>query len=393
MRVILYTGKGGVGKTSLAAATGIATAQGGKKTIVISIDAAHSLGDAFDRIFDEKITQVQENLWVQEVSSLASTEKYWGKVQKYLSSLFLSQNLKDITTEELLVFPGLEEIFCLLEILTHCQEANYDVVIVDCAPTGETLRLLSFPEILKWWLEKILPMEKLLLKIARPIAKPLINAPLPSDDVLDSIGELVHKVREMNEMLADPKVTSIRLVVNPEKMVIKEAQRSFTYLNLYGFNVDAVIVNRLLPDGDIGRYFEKWSVRHIAYFQHIKEQFHPVPILSVPLFTEELVGAEALQRMANTCFASLAPAEILYSGQSQKISRTDEGYLLELMLPFVSKETVALSQQGDELTLRVGNYKRNLYLPRNLQGRSVYAAGLKDGLLKIQFGGRKSDGV
>lgn len=391
MRVILYTGKGGVGKTSLAAAAAIATAKEGKKTIIISTDAAHSLGDVFDLTFNSEITKVQENLWAQEVSSLTSTEKHWGKVQKYLSSLMLSQNIKDITTEELLVFPGLEELFCLLEILAHCQGGNYDIVIVDCAPTGETLRLLSFPEILKWWLEKILPMEKLLLKIVRPIAKPLINAPLPPDDMLDSMGELVIKVQEMNEMLTDQRITTVRLVVNPEKMVIKEAQRSFTYLNLYGFNVDAVIVNRLLPDVDLGSYFKKWSEMHIAYLEQIKEQFYPVPIFSVPLFAEEILGSLALQRMATACFGDVSPAEILYSGQSQKISPTDNGYLLELALPFVSKESVALSQQGEELTVRVGNYKRNIYLPRNLQGRSAYAASMKDGLLKIEFGGRESD--
>lgn len=391
MRIILYTGKGGVGKTSLAAATAIVAARTGKKTIVISTDAAHSLGDAFDLDLTGEPIKIRENLWGQEVSTLASTEKHWGKIQKYLSYLLLSQNVKDITTEELMIFPGLEELFCLLEILTHYQEGKYDVVIVDCAPTGETLRLLCFPEVLKWWLEKVFPVEKLLLKIARPIAKPLIGAPLPPDEMLDSIGELALRVRQMHELLTDQTLTSIRLVVNPEKMVIKEAQRSFMYLNLYGFNTDAIIVNRLLPTADLGCYFEKWNEIHITYLKYIKEQFHPVPVLAVPLFAEEVVGSAALERMGDQCFGITPPDDFLYRGQSQRISRMDNGYLLELTLPFVSKETVALSQKGDEITVRIGGYKRNIYLPRKLQARNAIAARIEDGLLKIEFGGRKSD--
>ena len=292
-----------------------------------------------------------------------------------------------------MVFPGLEELFCLLEILTHCQEGKYDVVIVDCAPTGETLRLLSFPEVLKWWLDKVFPVEKMLLKIARPLAKPLISAPLPPDEMLDSIGELAVQVGKMHELLTDQTVTSIRLVVNPEKMVIKEAERSFMYLNLYGFNTDAIIVNRLLPTSDLGGYFEKWSEIHSTYLKYIKEQFNPVPVLTVPLFAEEVIGVAALEKMGDTCFGITSPENFLYRGQSQRISQMGTGYLLELTLPFVNKETVALSQKGDEITVRIGGYKRNIYLPRKLQDRDAFSARVEDGLLKIEFGGRKSDAI
>ena len=385
MRVILYTGKGGVGKTSLAAATAVVSAASGKRTIVVSTDTAHSLGDSFDLELNDEPVKIRENLWAQEISALFSAEKSWGKVQEYLSALLISQNIKDITAEELIVFPGLEELFSLLEILNHCKEGKYDVVIVDCAPTGETLRLLSFPDVLKWWLEKIFPVEKLLIKIVRPISKPLFGVPLPGDDTLDSIAELFQQIREMHKVLTDQEVTSVRIVVNPEKMVIREAERSFMYLNLYGFNTDAVIVNRLLPSVNLGQYFEKWGEVHHTYLRYIKDQFSPVPVFTVPLFMEEVVGFEALEKMGCECFGDNPPEKFFYSGQSQKIRQIDGGYVLELTLPFVEKGDISLSQKGDELTVRVGDYKRNIFLPRKLLGRDAVGAKLEDGVLKIDF--------
>ena len=392
MRVILYTGKGGVGKTSLAAATAVASAASGKRTIVVSTDAAHSLGDSYDIELNNEPVKIRENLWAQEINTLFSAEKSWGKVQDYLSALLISQNIKDITAEELVVFPGLEELFSLLEILNHCKEGKYDVVIVDCAPTGETLRLLSFPDVLRWWLEKIFPVEKLLIKIARPISKPLFGVPLPGDDVMDSIAELFQQLREMHEVLTDQEVTSVRIVVNPEKMVIREAERSFMYLNLYGFNTDAVIVNRLLPSVNLGQYFEKWGEMHHTYLQYIKDQFSPVPVLTVPLFMDEVVGFEALEKMGGACFGENTPEKFFFHGQTQKISQTEGSYVLELMLPFVEKGNILLSQKGDEITAKVGDYKRNICLPRKLLGRDAIAAKLEAGVLKIKFGGVKNGG-
>lgn len=379
MRVILYTGKGGVGKTSLAAATAVASAKAGKRTIVVSTDAAHSLGDSFDLRLDSEPAEISKNLWAQEISTLSSAEKSWGKVQEYLSELLISQDIKDITVEELVVFPGMEELFSMLEIINHCRQGEYDVVIVDCAPTGETLRLLSFPAVLSWWLEKMFPVKKMLLKIARPISKPLLGMPLPGDDTLDSIVELFRKLAEMHTLLTDQEITSVRIVVNPEKMVIREAERSFMYLNLYGFNTDAVIVNRLLPDVDLGRYFEKWGELQHSYLEYIKNQFSPIPVFTVPLFAEEVTGLAALEKMAEICFGERMPSQFFYRGQSRKISRTGEGYMLEMALPFAEKGDIRLSQRGDELTVRVGDYKRNIFLPRTLLGRD--ALGNKTGIL------------
>mgnify|MGYP001038459423 FL=1 len=391
MRVILYTGKGGVGKTSLAAATAVASAKAGKRTIVVSTDAAHSLGDSFDLGLENEPVEISENLWAQEISTLLSAEKRWGKVQEYLSELLISQDIKDITVEELVVFPGMEELFSMLEIINHCQQGEYDVVIVDCAPTGETLRLLSFPAVLSWWLEKMFPVKKMLLKIARPISKPLLGMPLPGDDTLDSIVELFRKLAEMHTLLTDQEITSVRIVVNPEKMVIREAERSFMYLNLYGFNTDAVIVNRLLPDVDLGRYFEKWGELQHSYLQYIKNQFSPIPVFTVPLFAEEVTGLAALEKMADICFGEQMPSQFFYRGQSRKISRTGEGYMLEMALPFAEKGDIRLSQRGDELTVRVGGYKRNIFLPRTLLGRDALGAKLESCNLKIRFGGVNND--
>ncbi len=391
MRVILYTGKGGVGKTSMAAATAVSAAASGKRTIVVSTDAAHSLGDSFDLELKNEPSKIRENLWAQEISALFSAEKSWGKVREYLSALLISQNIKDITSEELVVFPGLEELFSLMEILNHCKEGGYDIVIVDCAPTGETLRMLSFPDVLRWWLEKIFPVQRTLVKIARPLSKPLLGVPLPGDDTLDSIAELFQQIREMHELLTDQDVTSVRIVVNPEKMVIREAERSFMYLNLYGFNTDAVIVNRLLPSVDLGQYFEKWGELQHTYLQYIKDQFSPIPIFTVPLFMEEVIGFSALEKMGSECFGKNSPEQFYFRGQSQKICHDNHGYVLELALPFVKKGDVSLSQKGDELTVRVGDYKRNILLPRKLLGRDAVGARLDDGVLKIKFGSLKKD--
>lgn len=387
MRVILYTGKGGVGKTSLAAATALASAGQGKKTIVVSTDPAHSLGDSFDLELTNEPQKIRENLWAQEISTLHSAEKSWGKVQEYLSALLISQNIKEITADELVIFPGLEELFSLFETLKHCKQGQYDVVIVDCAPTGETLRMLSFPDVLKWWLEKIFPMERLLLKVARPVSKSLLGVPLPGDDTLDSIADLFRQLTEIHQVLTDPEVTSVRIVVNPEKMVIKEAERSFMYLNLYGFSTDAVIVNRLLPPHNLGQYFEKWGEVHHAYLQYIRDQFTPVPVFTVPLFEQEVVGFAALELMGRECFGELTPESFFFCGQTQKITPAGEGFLLELSLPFVKKGDISLSQKGDELTVKVGDYKRNILLPRKLLGREAVGAKLEESILKINFGG------
>ena len=258
MRIILYTGKGGVGKTSIAAATAVKSAGEGRKTLVVSTDPAHSLGDSLDLKLTSEPVEIQENLWAQEIDSIHEVEKGWGKVQEYLTALFTAKTIKDITTEELTVFPGMEDLLSLLRILNYYKEKTFDVIIIDCAPTGETLALLSFPDMLRWWMDKLFPLKRKAMKLVGPVAGPILGVPMPSDGVMGEIENIYNQLDEMRQIFSDRETTSIRIVVNPEKMVIKEARRSFTYLNLYDFNIDAIIVNKVIPEKVTDEYFKVW---------------------------------------------------------------------------------------------------------------------------------------
>ncbi len=387
MRIILYTGKGGVGKTSVAVATAIKSAEEGKRTLVISADQAHSLGDSLDMHLKSEPVKVIENLWAQEISSIHEMEKGWKKVQDYLTALFTAKTLQDITTEELTIFPGMEDLLSLLKILEYYKSQIYDVVIVDCAPTGETLKLLSFPEMLRWWMEKLFPIKRKALKIVKPIVQPLLGIPMPDDSVMGEIQNLYDELDEMRTVLTDREVTSMRIVVNPEKMVIKEARRSFTYLNIYNFNVDAVIVNRIITDDINDGYLDNWKTIHKKYMKTIEDSFSPIPIYKAPLFPREVVGCEMLSRMGDTIFQDEDPVSIKYNNRIQKIEKENDEYIYSLYLPFLDKEDLSLNQKGEEVIIRAGNVKRNIILPRVLMNLSIKGAKFKNEELKIRFGG------
>lgn len=388
MRIIIYTGKGGVGKTSIAAATAVKMAKQGKRTLILSTDAAHSLADSLDMRIGPEPVPISENLWGQEVNSLRETEKNWGIVQGWLTALLDKAQLTDIATEEMLVFPGMEELFSLLQIKEHTQSGNYDVIVVDCAPTGETLRLLSYPNVLNWWLEKMFPNERRLIKLVRPVAKFINNVELPSDDVLDSVEQLARSLEELQRIVLDPEMTSVRLVLNPEKMVLAEAKRSFTYLNLFGFNTDAVIVNRVLPNEAGEGFFAYWRDLQKKYEEEIIMNFQPLPILKAPMMPKEVIGLPVLEELADIVFKDQNPSTILYRGRTEKIREEDGGMVLELSIPFVEKSDLDLTQTGDELTVNAGAYKRKVILPRPLIGRQVTGAKFSDDRLLIRFGER-----
>ncbi|MFC6233442.1 ArsA family ATPase [Paenibacillus allorhizosphaerae] len=388
MRIIIFTGKGGVGKTSVAAATAVKLAKQGKRTLILSTDAAHSLADSLAVSIGPEPVQIGENLWGQEVNSLWETERNWGMVQGWLTKLLDKAQLKDITTDEMLVFPGMEELFSLLQIKEHAQNGNFDVLVVDCAPTGETLRLLSYPNVLNWWLEKIFPAERKLIKLVRPVAKLTKSIELPSDDVLDSIERLARGLEEMQRIVLNPKITSVRIVLNPEKMVLAESKRSFTYLNLFGFNTDAVIVNRVLPDEAGDGFFSHWRENQRKYEKEITSNFHPLPILKAPMMREEVIGLPALEQLADILYESREPSDMFYRGRTEMIREEDGAMLLELMIPFVDKEVLDLTQAGDELTVDAGAYKRKVILPRSLMGRQVQGARYVEDRLIIRFGKR-----
>ena len=393
MRIIIYTGKGGVGKTSIAAATAAKMAKQGKRTLILSTDAAHSLADSLAVPIGPDPVQVGENLWGQEVNSLRETENNWGAVQGWLTALLDKAQLKDITTEEMLVFPGMEELFSLLQIKEHAQSGRYDVLVVDCAPTGETLRLLSYPNVLNWWLEKIFPHERRLIKLVRPVAKFVNSIELPSDDVLDSIERFARGLEEMQRIVLDPETTSVRIVLNPEKMVLAEAKRSFTYLNLFGFNTDAVIVNRVLPDEAGEGFFAYWRDIQKKYEQEIVSNFQPLPILKAPMMQKEVIGLPVLEEFADIVYGEQDPSAMFYRGKTETIREENGEMLLELMIPFVDKADLDLTQTGDELTVDAGAYKRKVILPRPLMGRQVAGAKYAEDRLIIRFGKRDTTTV
>ncbi len=391
MRIILYTGKGGVGKTSVAAATALSSAKQGLKTLVVSTDPAHSLGDSFDIKLSYEPVEIRTNLWAQEIDTIHEIEEGWGKVQKYLTDLFTAKAVKDITTQELTVFPGMEDLLSLLKILRYYKEGRFDIIIIDCAPTGETLALLSFPEMLRWWMEKLFPIKKKAIKIVGPIVEPILGIPMPSSQVMNEIDKMYYDLDEMKKIFSDRTITSIRIVVNPEKMVIKEAQRSFTYLNIYDFNVDAIVVNKVIPENVTDDYFKVWKDIQKKYKTDIMESFSPIPIYYAPLFETEVVGFKMLDRMAEEVFEKENPVEIKYTGRAQRIDNEGDGYVLTMVMPFLEKKELSLNQKGDELIIKAGNIKRNITLPRTLLNCSIKKAKFDDDKLKIWFGGEKNE--
>jgi len=387
MRIILYTGKGGVGKTSIAAATAVKGAEQGVKTLIISTDPAHSLGDSFDMKLSSEPMEIRPNLWAQEIDTIHELEQGWGKIQQYFTALLTSKAVQDITTEELTMFPGMEDLLSLLKILKYYKEAAYDTIIVDCAPTGETLALLSFPEMMRWWMEKLFPMKKAAIKVARPVVGPLLGIPMPSNSVIDEFENLYRQLDEMRSIIADRDTTSIRIVVNPEKMVVKEAQRSFTYLNIYDYNVDAIIVNRVIPDQVTDEYFSAWKAIQRRYKEMIAESFAPVPILYAPLYEQELVGFEMLARTGDDLFKNTNPIEVMYNFRTQQVRKEGDQYVLSIFMPFTDKSDLSLNQKYDELIIRTGSAKRTITLPRTIQGLSVVGAKFDQDTLNIRFGG------
>ena len=386
MRIILYTGKGGVGKTSVAAATALRCADLGYRTIVLSTDAAHSLADSFDLPIGPEPTELAPNLWGQEIDVLYQMDKYWGNVQRYMAAVFAWRGLDEIIAEELTVFPGMEELASLLQIVHLNDDGDYDVVIVDCAPTGATLQLLSFPEVARWYLDKIFPIERKAIQLTRPLLRAMVDVPIPDEELFDTVAELIMSLDRMHALLVDPQRSSVRLVLNPEKMVIKEAQRAFTYLNLYGYATDLVISNRIIPGAVQDEYFAAWKEIQQKYHQMIEEAFAPLPILTVPLFDQEVVGLEMLRRMAESIHGDGDPTEVYYVGQVQQVARNDHGYTLTVPLPFVVKEDVQLTRSTfDELVIHIGNQKRNLLLPRVLLGLEVVGAKHEGEELVVRF--------
>ncbi len=383
-RIIVYTGKGGTGKTSVAAATGLLAAARGYRTIVLSTDAAHSLADSFDMQLGPEPTPVGPNLWGQESEVSHNIAKYWGTIQAYVASVFQWRGLDEVMAEEMSVLPGMDELASLLWIAEHHERGEYDVIIVDAAPTGETLRLLSLPEAGKWWIEKIYPLQRKIAQVTGPIVGRVLGMPMPGDAVFRAGEALFRQLERVHALLADPEIASIRLVLNLEKMVIKEAQRAFTYFHLYGYATDLVVCNRVVPD-DTGPYFEAWRQAQARYWPEVKADFDPIPIRRAPFFEHEVVGLPMLRELGAAVFGDDDPTAFFYRGHPYRVHRDDGAFVLSLELPFTSKDEVRLHRNGDELVVQVGWWRRNLILPRALVDLPTAGAGFDDHVLKVRF--------
>jgi len=389
-RTILYTGKGGVGKTSVAAASARRAAASGLRTVVLSTDPAHSLSDALELELGPDPTPAGKNLWGQEVQAQREMEANWAQVQGWMGQLIADRGVMDIAAEELTVPPGLDELFSLLQIKRHHESGDYDLIVVDCAPTGETLRLLSFPEIAHWWLEKVFPVERRLVAAARPLAKTFLDIDLPGEEVLAEVNGLVRNLIAMNDILRDSDSASIRLVMNADRMVIKEAQRTFTYLNLYGYLTDAVVVNRLFPDEVSDGYFCPWRKRQAERLNEIEDGFAPVPVLEARYFADEVVGPKMLDRLGEELFAEQDVAALLLREQAHEFSEGPNGdTTLRIRVPFAERSQVSLKQVGSELIVAAGREKRTLILPPALARRRSNGAKLRDGALEVTFPGER----
>ena len=390
-RTILYTGKGGVGKTSVAAATARRCAAAGLRTIVLSTDPAHSLSDSLGTALGSEPTPVAEGLWGQEVSAQVEMERNWSAVQDWLGQMLVERGVDRISAEELTVPPGLDELFSLLQLKRHHEERRFDAVVVDCAPTGETLRLLSFPDVARWWLEKVFPQRSQIMAAARPFARAMLDVSLPGDAVLDDVQRLVRNLIAMNEILRDNERVSLRLVMNPDRMVIDEARRTFTYLNLYGYLTDAVVVNRVFPE-EVGDYFGAWRERQQEQLAEVEAAFAPVPVLRAPYFGEEVVGPGMLDRLGDAVFGERDAAAVLHSRLAEELVVGRDGATLRLDLPFASKGDISLKKIGLELVVRVDGQKRTLLLPPALGDLRPTGASFGDGALQVTFEKAPADG-
>ncbi len=385
MRVILYMGKGGVGKTSVAAATALRSARLGYRTIILSTDSAHSLADSFDLALGSELRPIVPNLWGQEPEISQSIDTRWGTIQRWMSALLAWRGMDEIVAGEMAILPGMEELANLLYIIDYYRNGEYDVIVVDCAPTGETLRFLAFPEVLHWWMDRMFPIGRRAASLVHPLVSRLTNIPMPDDKVFASIENLFSELDQIRTLLSNQDVTSVRLVVNPEKMVIKEAQRTFTYLNLYGYSTDLIICNRLIPDKVNDQYFNFWKKSQSEYYRVIEEGFAPLPVSTIPLLEREVVGIPMLEIMADALYGKDDPTKVFFRGQIQNFQKEDKHYTLTLPLPFIEKGDISLTRSGDELIVQVGNFKRNIIIPHALAGLTATEARFEGSKLRIQF--------
>ena len=384
MRIIIYTGKGGVGKTSVAAATALKSARLGYRTLVMSTDAAHSLSDSLDIKLSSRIENIEENLDAIEVDVLFELENRWKEIEKYITNFLIAQGLDDISAKEMAIWPGMELMSALFYIWDFCRSDEYDVIVLDTAPTAETLRLLSFPDVSDWYFDKVYKVFQRMVRLARVTVGRFMDTPLPTKEFMKDLEHLKERMKVVRHVLTDSEVTSVRLVVNPEKMVINETKRAYTYLCLYNLTVESLVVNRLLPHDTEGYFKEKLKEQE-HYMEVINDSFNPLKIFTAELFQTELVGIPMLERLSERLFGEEDPTQVYSTEKPMDIYDDGENAILSLKLPFSMKEEVELYRSEDALLIQVGSYKRSVSLPYALMKREITKAEFDKGRLLIKF--------
>ena len=398
MRIIFFAGKGGVGKTSVSAATGIKASEMGYKTVVMSLDVAHSLADIFDldrELLDKNKgvpIKINEKLFIQELDIQEEIQRYWGDIHKYLSSILYTTGLDEVLAEELAVLPGMEEISLLLYINQYVKEQEFDVILLDCAPTGESLRFISIPTTLEWYMNKVFKLERTVVKYVRPVAKKVYDVPLPGDEYFQAIEDLFAKLRGVDQILVNPEITTVRLVTNPEKVVLKETQRAFMYFCLYKMSIDAIIMNRMLPNNLKDDYFKGWIKGQQYHLGEAKDFFSPVPIFQVDLFGGEVIGYNDLSQLADRIYEKENPLQRFFKDEPYRLIKHDGKYRLKLRLPFITKKDIDLNKTHEELVIRIGGFKRHIMLPRQVASLDAVKAKLEGEYLNVLFEGDTNGG-
>ena len=392
MRILLFSGKGGVGKTSVAAATGLRLARQNRRTLVMSVDPAHSLSDSFDlgaELFTGQTAdpyRIAGNLFIQEVNIQKEIRRHWREIASYVVAILRTTGISEVEAEELAILPGMEELSAMMYVNQYRKEARYDVVILDCAPTAESMRFVSMPTTLEWYMKHVFPFQRNIIKAVRPIANRVSPVELPTDKYFANVKELFGKLEGIDELLEDPQQTSVRLVTNPEKMVLRETQRAFVYFSLHGLTVDSVIANRVLPPEISDAYFAEWQRSQAETLAEMDAYFAPVPVRQVPLFTREVLGRARLEQLADVLYAPgedpAAPGSLDRPYSFQKV---DGHYEVRLQLPFASKGEVGLFKKGDELVIEIGSLRRHIGLPTSMAGLMPSRARLENRQLTVEM--------
>jgi arsenite-transporting ATPase len=392
MRILLFSGKGGVGKTSLAAATGLQLSRLGHRTLVMSVDPAHSLADAFDLesdLFQEKTSDpyvIDSRLSIHEVNIQKEIKRHWREISTYVISVLRTTGISDVEAEELAILPGMEELSAMMYVNQFRREERYDVIVLDCAPTAESMRFVSMPTTLDWYMKHVFPFQRGLLKAVRPVANRISPVQLPTDSYFANVKDLFSRLDGISELLEDPKVTSVRLVTNPEKMVLRETQRAFVYFSLHGLTVDSIIVNRVLPQAVTDAWFEEWRASQAKVLLEIDEYFAPVAVKRVPLFTHEVLGRERLEELAHVLYGEKEdPAAVSRIEAPYTFVKRNAHYEVRLRVPFAVKGEIGLFKKGDELVVEIGTLRRHIGLPTSMAALTPARATLQNKILTVEM--------